>query len=181
MASKARRAERLDAGICVLALDADTPSALCAAVAAGARRILCIPRSAPLPSRMLVHAGDAELRSDLLALISSVMRHLPVEATAVTLQRPEANRSEVAEAQRTLLDTRADLRGAHGLDLRGERFVGDLPAWLTQLATQADPALVVLGLHGAAPALTESLRREHAPLFNAESRTTVLFAIGAPS
>ena len=96
----AQRNERLDAGICVLPLHADTPTALRAAVAKGARRILCIPRSAPLPLRMLIHAGDTARRSDLLALISSVMRHLPVETTAVTVQRAEATRSEVLEAQR---------------------------------------------------------------------------------
>ena len=158
------RTERLDAGICVLPLRADTPTALRAAVEHGARRILCIPASAPLPLRMLIHAGDAARRSDLLALVSSVMRHLPVETTAVTVQRAEASRSEVLEAQRMLLDTRADLRGGHGLDLRGERFVGDRSAWLAHLATQSEPVLVVMGLPGRMSELSASLPRDHAPL-----------------
>ncbi len=173
--------ERLDAGICVLPLRADTPTALRAAVEHGARRILCIPASAPLPLRMLIHAGDAARRSDLLALVSSVMRHLPVETTAVTVQRAEASRSEVLEAQRMLLDTRADLRGGHGLDLRGERFVGDRSAWLAHLATQSEPVLVVMGLPGRMSELSASLPRDHAPLFGASSRATVLFAIDATS
>ena len=109
------QAERLEAGICVLRLTGETPAAVSASVAQGARRILCIPANAALPTRMLVHAHDSGRDSDVLALVSSVMRHLQVEATAVTLQRPEASRSEVAEVQRTLLDTRADLLGAHGL------------------------------------------------------------------
>ena len=173
------QADRLDAGICVLSLDADTPAAIVAATSQGARRILCIPPLAPLPARMLVHAGDAARRSDLLALVSSVMRHLPVEATAVTLQRPEASRSEVIEAQRALVDTRADLRGAHGLDLRGDRFVGELPAWLGQVAAQSDAVLVVLGLPRAHAELAASLRGDHAPLFAAGAHTPVLFAIDA--
>ena len=173
--------ERLDAGICVLPLRADTPTALRAAVERGARRILCIPASAPLPLRMLIHAGDAARRGDLLALVSSVMRHLPVETTAVTVQRAEASRSEVLEAQRMLLDTRADLRGGHGLDLRGERFVGDRSAWLAHLATQSEPVLVVMGLPGRMAELSGSLPRDHAPLFGASSRATVLFAIDATS
>jgi sulfate transport system ATP-binding protein len=175
------RSERLDAGIWVLPLRADTPAAVRAAVAQGARRILCIPPSAPLPVRMLIHAGDAARRSDLLALISSVMRHLPVATTAVTVQRAAASRSEVLEAQRMLLDTRADLRGAHGLDLRGERFVGDRSAWLAQLVSQPEPVLVVMGLSGQMAELSASLPRDHAPLFGANSQATVLFAVDAAS
>jgi|SRR5579862_428260 len=169
--------ERLDAGICVLPLNQDTPRALQAAVAQGARRVLCIPASAPLPQRLLIHAGDAVRRSDLLALVSSVMRHLPVETTAVTLQRPDASRSEILEAQRALLDTRADLRGAHGLDLRGERFIGDRAAWLAQLAAQPEPVLVVLGLPRQLTELSAGLPRDHSALFTDVSRATVLFAV----
>jgi hypothetical protein len=165
----------------VLPLNTETPKAVTAAVASGARQVLCIPPGAPLPARMLIHAGDAVRRSDLLALVSSVMRHLPVETTAVSLQRPEANRSEVVDAQRTLLDARADLRGAHGLDLRGDRFVGDLSAWLAQLAQQTESVLVVLGLQRAQPELTRTLGREHAALFSASSRAAVLFAVDASS
>ena len=172
--------ERLAGGMCVLRLDAATPAALLAAVAQGARRIMCIPPDAPMPSRILVHAGDAAFRGDLLALLSSVMRHLPVEATAVTLQRPEAGRSEVIEAQRALVDTRADLRGAHGLDLRADRFVGELRDWLAEVAVQPEPILAVLGLPPASPALAEALQGELGPLFVAGTRTSVLFAINSP-
>jgi hypothetical protein len=175
------RSERLDAGICVLPLRADTPAALSAAVASGARRILCIPPSAPLPLRMLIHAGDAARRGDLLALVSSVMRHLPVEAIAVTVQRADASRSEVLEMRRRLLDTRADLRGAHGLDLRGERFVGERSDWLAHLAAQSEPVLVVMGLPGSTAEVSASLPRDHAALFGPASRATVLFAIDPKS
>ena len=171
------RADRLDAGICVLTLNSDARAAVIAAVAQGARRVLCIPPHAPLPGRLWVHASDAARRSDLLALVSSVMRHLPIEACAVTLQRTEASRREVIDAQRTLHDTRADLRGAHGLDLRGERFVGDLHAWLAHVVAQPEAALVVLGLHTAQPELTELLSGDLAALFDGGSRTAILFAV----
>lgn len=173
------RAERLDAGICVLRLTPETPAAVAAAVAQGARRILCIPADTALPARMLVHARDAARGSELLALVSSVMRHLPVEATAVTLQRPEASRSEVVEAQRTLLDTRADLRGAHGLDLRGDRYVGDLKSWIDEVASQVEPLLIVLSLPASPAELAGLLAGDLAALFSAGSRAAVLFAIGA--
>ena len=162
-------------------LGADTPKAVVAAVAQGARRLLCLPAQMSFPARMLIHAPEAARRGDLLALVSSVMRHLPVEATAVTLRRPEANRSEVVEAQRILLDTRADLRGAHGLDLRGDLFVGGLEAWFAELAAQPDPVLIVLGLPHSQQALSAALSGDYAALFNADSHAAVLLAIdGAP-
>ena len=177
-ASKAHP-ERLDAGICVLPLEANTVAAIGAAVAHGARRLLCVPPLAALPARMLIYAGDEMRSSDLLALVSSAMRHLPVPTTAVTVQRAEASRSEVVEAQRRLLDTRADLRGAHGLDLRGERFMGDLRSWLREVAAQPEPVLIVLGLPAAPERLAEALKGELAPLFSPESRAAVLFAVEA--
>jgi hypothetical protein len=169
--------ERLEAGICVLPLDETAPARVAAAVACGARRVLLVPQAAGAPTRLLVHATDAVRRSGLLALVSSVMRHLPVEASAVTLQRPEASRSEVVEAQRTVLDTRAELRGAHGLDLRSERFVGDLPAWLASVAAQPVPSLVVLGLDQAR-AIAPRLADELAPLLAPGSQAAVLLALG---
>ncbi len=169
--------ERLDAGICVLPLNSGAAAAVSGAIALGARRILCLPPLAALPARMLVHAPDPQRRGPLLALVSSVMRHLPIEATAVTLQRPAATRSEVVEVQRAMLDTSADLRSAHGLDLRSERFVGELRDWLAAVCAQPGPALVILGLDAAQPALDEALRDELAALFSAGSRTAVLLAV----
>ncbi len=175
------RAERLEAGICVLPLTSGAQAAVLTTLAQGARRILCIPAHAPLPTRMLVQAHDTPRGSDLLALASSVMRHLQVEATAVTLRRPEASRSEMAEAQRTLLDARADLAGAHGLDLRGDCFVGDLKSWIDHIAGQTDPALLVLGLEASPIRASEFLSVAGAPLFNTGSRAAVLFAVESTS
>jgi sulfate transport system ATP-binding protein len=170
--------QRLEAGICVLPLDEAAPASVGAAVARGARRVLLVPPGAGAPARLLVHAADAVRRSELLALVSSVMRHLPVEASTVTLQRPEASRSELVEAQRAVLDTRAELRGAHGLDLRSERFLGELPAWLASVAAQPVPGLVVLGLDEARP-IAPRLAAELAPLLAAGTQASVLLALGA--
>jgi sulfate transport system ATP-binding protein len=172
-------ADRLDAGMCVLRLGTAAPAAIAAAVGQGARRIMCLPPDAPMPGRILVHAAEAADRGDLLALLSSVMRHLPVEATAVTPQRPEAGRGELAETQRLLADTRADLRGAHGLDLRVDRHVGDLRDWLAEAATHPEPALLVLGLPASATGLATTLQAELAPLFAPGARSAVLFAVNA--
>jgi sulfate transport system ATP-binding protein len=172
-----RRGEQLEAGICVLPLDEQAPAAIAAAVAHGARRILCIPAGAAVPQRLLVHAGEAVRRADLLALVSSVMRHLPIEATAVTLQHPQASRSEVVETQRTLLDTRAELRGSHGLDLRSDRFVGDLPAWLESVVAQPEAALLVLGVDHS-PDLATRLGNELPMLFRSGGHVDLLLAFG---
>ena len=172
-----RRSEQLEAGICVLPLDEQAPAAIAAAVERGARRVLCIPIGAGAPQRMLVHAGEAARRADLLALVSSVMRHLPIEATAVTLQHPLASRSEVVETQRALLDTRAELRGSHGLDLRSDRFLGDLPAWLASVVAQPESALLVLGLEYSSD-LAARLSSEFPMLFRSGGHTDLLLAFG---
>jgi len=165
---------RLDAGICVLPLDEQAPTTISAAIARGARRILCIPIAAGAPQRLLVYAGDTERRSDVLALVSSVMRHLPVEASAVSVQSPEAGRAEVVETQRALLDLRAQLRSAHGLDLRGDRFLGDLPAWLNSVTQQPEATLLVMGLMDAT-----RLNVDLPMLFRSSSHAAVLFAVHA--
>ena len=164
--------ERLAGGMCVLRLDAATPAAIVAAVAQGARRILCIPPDAPMPGRILVHAGDAAHRSDLLALLSSVMRHLPVEATAVTLQRPEAGRSEVIEAQRAARSTRAPTCAARTASTCAPiASSASCAAGWPRLPRNPSRSLVVLGLPAGAAELAASLERDLAPLFVAGTRT----------
>ena len=170
--------DRLEAGICVLPIDAQAPQYIAAAAARGARRVLCLAAGGSAPQRLLVHSGEEVPRAELLALLSSVMRHLPIAASAVALQRPQASRSDVVEAQRALLDARAELRSTHGLDLRSDQFVGDLPAWLNAITTQAEPSLLVLGL-AQSPDLAARLQADFHMLFRADSHTSVLFALGA--
>jgi hypothetical protein len=171
--------ERLDAGVVVLPIGTGTIAAIFALVAQGARRILCIPADSALPGRIRVHSGGEVPRSELLALVSSVMRHLPVEAGFVSLQRPSATRSEVVESHRALLDARAELRGGHGLDLRTEGHVGDLRSWVQEIAALPEPTLLVLGLPSSPAALTGRLHGELATLFEPGARLPLLLAVGA--
>jgi sulfate transport system ATP-binding protein len=171
--------ERLDAGVVVLPLGPDAVPSILALVAQGARRILCIPPDAALPGRIRVHSGGEVPRSELLALVSSVMRHLPVEAGFVSLQRPAATRSEVVESHRALLDARAELRGGHGLDLRTDSHVGDLRSWVQEMAALPEPTLLVLGLPNSQAALIGRLNGELAALFDAGARLPLLLAVGA--
>ncbi|MFO1399888.1 MAG: ABC transporter ATP-binding protein [Steroidobacteraceae bacterium] len=177
--ASAGAADRLDAGVVVLPLGGGTVAAIFALVAQGARRILCIPPESALPGRIRVHAGGEVPRSELLALVSSVMRHLPVEAGFVSLQRPSATRSEVVESHRELLDARAELRGGHGLDLRTEGYVGDLRGWVQEIAALSEPTLLVLGLPSTPAALTGRLHGELGSLFEPGARLPLLLAVGA--
>lgn len=170
--------QSLAAGICVLPRDAQAPEYIAAAAARGARRVLCLAAGGSAPQRLLVHSGDEVPRAELLALVSSVMRHLPIAASAIALQRPQASHSEVVEAQRALLDARAELRSTHGLDLRGDPFIGDLATWLNAIATRAEPSLLVLGV-AHSPNLAARLRADFHMLFRAGSQANVLFAVGA--
>jgi sulfate transport system ATP-binding protein len=156
-------AERLDAGVVVLPRGTDTLAAITAAVAQGARRILCLLPGAPLPGRLRVHADGAVLRSDLLALVSSVMRHLPVEASLVSLPRAVATHAAVS--------TSAD-------GLRIDRHDGDFASWVEALTALPDPTLVVLGLPGTPHALRAQLEGEFAALFAAGVHLPLLLAVG---
>jgi hypothetical protein len=171
--------ERLDAGVIVLPLAPDTVAVIQELVRQGARRILCIPSDPALPARIRVHAGSDVPRSELLALVSSVMRHLPVEAGFVSLQRPSATRTEVVESHRSLLDARAELRGGHGLDLRTDSHVGDVASWVAEMAALPEPTLLVLGLPRAAAPLAGRLHGELGSLFAAGARLPLLLAVGA--
>jgi sulfate transport system ATP-binding protein len=171
--------ERLDAGVVVLPLGPEAVPAIFRLVAQGARRILCVPLDSALPARIRVHSGGEVPRSELLALVSSVMRHLPVEAGFVSLQRPAATRSEVVAAHRALLDARAELRGGHGLDLRTDSHVGDMRSWVQEMASLPDLTLLVLGLPSSPAALAGRLHGELAALFEAGARLPLLLAVGA--
>jgi ABC-type Fe3+/spermidine/putrescine transport system ATPase subunit len=167
----AAQADRLDAGICVLPLDANATAAIAAAAARGARRILALPAPGALPTRMLVHGSDPAGHGELQRVVASLMRHLPIPATAVALQ-PHG-------AQDGAHDARGGLHDGHGLALRTERFPGTLPAWLAQIASHPDPVLVVLEIQPGASALATALRGELAALFSAGSRAAVLLCLGA--
>jgi ABC-type Fe3+/spermidine/putrescine transport system ATPase subunit len=142
----------------------------------GRRQMLCVPPQLPLPRRMLIHCNSDAARSATLGLVASVMRHLHAEATFVSVQSPTAPRSEVTSSFRRLLDARAELQDTHGLDIRTDVQIGDLNGWVTQLASSAEPVLVVLGLDGTPAALGQTLRGDFRPLFSRGGRCAVLLS-----
>jgi sulfate transport system ATP-binding protein len=147
---------------------------------AGAKRVLVLPQDSRLPNRVLIHSDADRARPDLLALVSSVLRHLPVEASFVSVRNPAASRPEVVASQRHLLDARTELRGAHGLDVRTDTFIGDAPGWVQTVVTQTDPVLVVLGIQAAAAELERRLSADYLALFTEATRCPVLLALSPP-
>ena len=112
-------------------------------------------------------------------MLASVMRHLPVEATYVTVQLPTAPRAEVTASFRRLLDARAELQAAHGLDVRTEVHIGDLEGWLVGLIASEDPPLLVLGTEATADELQTLLATQLRALFQAGSPLPVLLTLAA--
>jgi ABC-type Fe3+/spermidine/putrescine transport system ATPase subunit len=168
-------------GVTVISGSPDPVKQIGRAAAAGVRRMLYIPPLATLPRRILIHCNSDGARSATLGLVASVMRHLHAEATFVSVQSPTAPRSEVTTSFRRLLDARAELQEAHGLDIRTDVQIGDLNGWVANLAAAPEPVLVVLGLDGTPEELEHLLDAQFQPLFSSAGRLPVLLACtGSP-
>jgi sulfate transport system ATP-binding protein len=168
-------------GVAVIAGGSRSIAEIVAAVTQGRRRLLCIPIDSALPRRMLIYCQDEAARSATLGLVASLMRHLHVEATFVSVQSPSAPRSEVTNSFRRLLDARAELQETHGLDIRTDVQIGDINSWVTHLATSAEPSLVVLGLDGSLQELEQRLTEDFLPLLNESAHIPVLLSCSGTS
>ncbi len=142
--------------------------------------LLCLPPSTPLPSRALLLCTSDGARPATLGVLASVMRHLPVEATYVTVQLPTAPRSEVTASFRRLLDARAELQAAHGLDVRTEVHIGDVDGWIVGLVAAEDAPLLVLGTEAAPEELQSLLAGPLRPLFQTGARLPLLLTLATP-
>jgi sulfate transport system ATP-binding protein len=142
--------------------------------------LLCLPPAARLPTRALLLCISDGARPATLGVLASVMRHLPVEATYVTVQLPSAPRTEVTASFRRQLDARAELQAAHGLDVRTEIHIGDLEGWIVGLIASEDPPLLVLGTEATAAELETLLATQLRALFQAGSPLPVLLTLAAP-
>jgi hypothetical protein len=111
-----------------------------------------------------------------MSLVASLVRHINAEATFVTVLEPHARAQERTAALRRLLDTRAQVRASHGLDLRTEVREGEVSAQLRELATGDDPALLVLGLSGPRHHVEETLLRDVGWLFGGGPQCPLLVA-----
>ena len=145
----------------------------------GGGALLCLPPSSRLPTRALLLCLSDGARPATLGVLASVMRHLPVEATYITVQLPTAPRADVTASFRRLLDARAELQSAHGLDVRTEVHIGDLEGWLVGLIAAEEPPLLVLGAEATAAELEVLLATQLRALFQAGSRLPVLLTLAA--
>jgi sulfate transport system ATP-binding protein len=145
----------------------------------GGGALLCLPPATRLPTRALLLCLSDGARPATLGMLASVMRHLPVEATYVTVQLPTAPRAEVTASFRRLLDARAELQAAHGLDVRTEVHIGDLEGWLVGLIASEDPPLLVLGTEATADELETLLSTQLRALFQAGAPLPVLLTLAA--
>jgi hypothetical protein len=146
----------------------------------GATRMLCVPAGAPIPRRVLVHCPSEEARAITFGVVASLLRHLPAEATLLSIHGRAASRAERATAFRRLLDARAELRASHGLDVRTEVHIGELVTLTQQLATSEEPALLIMGVEGTPDQLQAELA-EQARLLTTESSRCPLMIAYAPA
>jgi hypothetical protein len=166
----------VQSGVTVFPASPDLPNELHAALGRGTRRLLCLPTSAPLPQQVLIYCDSEASRRATLGLVASILRHLPAQATFVTVQSATAERAEVANTFRRVLDARAELLEFHGLDIRTDVQIGELSEWVARLAIAPEGVLVVLGLSGSAPAIEARLWSTFAPLLASTSRHAVLLS-----
>ncbi|MCU0758465.1 MAG: ABC transporter ATP-binding protein [Steroidobacteraceae bacterium] len=165
-------------GLRVVPGDADAVLRLARALGHGGA-VLALPPGTQLPSRALLLCTSDGARPATLGVLASVMRHLPVEATYVTVQLPTAPRAEVTASFRRLLDARAELQAAHGLDVRTEVHIGDVDGWIVGLLAAEDAPLLVLGTEATAAELAGLLAGPLRPLFQAGARLPLLLALAA--
>jgi sulfate transport system ATP-binding protein len=142
----------------------------------GATRMLCVPAGTQLPRRVLVHCPSEEARAVTFGVVASLLRHLPAEATLLSIHGRTASRAERATAFRRLLDARAELRASHGLDVRTEVHIGELVTLTQQLALSDEPAMLIMGVEGTPDQLQSELAEQARLLTTESSRCPLMIA-----
>jgi hypothetical protein len=145
-------------------------------VASGANRLLCIPRNGPLPRRLIIYCATDLLAGETMGLVASLVRNINAEATFVSILPVQATSAERMATIRQLLDTRAEARFSHGLDLRTEVRKGNVSVELTDLVSRPEPALLVLGVSGDRRQVENILQRDVGWLFAPRSPYPLLVA-----
>ncbi len=164
-------------GLALVAAHEQTIEDIVALVANGARRVLAIRHDAPLPARIVIHCNSNVARTHALSLVASAMRHVNASATFVSLRAARGGRQESTSALRELLDARAELREAHGLDVRTDLQIDDIGSWARGLATQIEPTLVALGFEGTLAELRLFLRTYFQELLGPNPSAGVLLSL----
>lgn len=145
-------------------------------LAGGARRLLCVSPGDVLPRRIVIFCPDGLPQAEAMRLVASLTRHINAEATFVTVLAPEAGAADRTAAIRRLLDTRAEVRSAHGLDLRTEVREGAIGVELRQLVATPESAMLVIGLTGDRHSVEVFLQHDLGWLFSGETRCPLLLA-----
>lgn len=169
-----------NAGIVVIDNTGRTTADIADLLASGANRLLCVPHGSPLPRRVIIYCRTDLPRGETMGLVASLVRHINAEATFMTVLPADADAAGRTAALRRLLDTRAEVRTAHGLDLRTEVREGHASEELRRFVTEPEPALLVVGLSGSRSDIGAILDEDLAWLFSPGSRSALLVARDVP-
>ena len=145
----------------------------------GATQVLCFDPSRPVPARVVIHAASNAALRPTLAVASSLLRHLPAEATFLDIQPLNLPEDERATQLRHLLDARSEAAAVHGLDVRTELRYGDTAQELGRELGPDGTALLVVGLPLSPSADAWQRLRPIANLLDARAGNAVLIVRAA--
>lgn len=111
----------------------------------GARQLLCVPPSAPLPQHVVIHTLDPEARRATVPVAASLLRHVAAEAVYLAIHAEPSSERERAEYTRDLLDARSAALAGHGLDMRTELRIGREAEELQKELDAHPNSMLVLG------------------------------------
>jgi len=94
----------------------------------------------------VIFAPDATARRATFAVAASLLRHLPAEATYLSICPAQMQESDRAASMRQLLDARSGALAEHGLDMRTEVRDGDVGTELLREVLGQEPTMLVLGI-----------------------------------
>jgi sulfate transport system ATP-binding protein len=175
VAEESPAGELRSSGLVIVDSEGRSAADVAALVGEGARRLLCVSRTTPLPQRVVIYCPAEAPQGEMMSLVASLVRHINAEATFVTVLDRRSGAPERTAALRRLLDTRAQVRASHGLDLRTELREGEVSGQLRQLASEPG-TLLVLGLSGTRREVEGTLSRDVGWLFAREPDCPLLVA-----
>jgi hypothetical protein len=94
----------------------------------------------------VIFAPDATARRATFAVAASLLRHLPAEATYLSISSAQMHEADRAASLRQLLDARSGALAEHGLDMRTEVRDGDVGTELLREMLAQEPTMLVLGI-----------------------------------
>ena len=111
----------------------------------GAGQLLCVPPTAPLPTRVVIHTLDAGAVRATVPVAASLLRHVAAEAVYLGIHPASSSETDRAARMRDLLDTRSAALAEHGLDMRTELRFGETGDELQRELALSETAMLILG------------------------------------